>query len=105
MNNPLVHSMEMEIRQELAFKTPSSITAGFKSDTIKKLRESEDVMFHWCMVSAEWDGKAAERRLEMIIELWLRVCLHTSLDGRVQSTAKKKHSKVQWDPKTITQVH
>ncbi len=25
------------------------------------------------MVSAEWDGKAAERLLEMIAELWLTV--------------------------------
>ena len=76
MNNPtyqLFYSMEMVVRQELTQQTAPSITSGFKSEVIKKIHDHEDVVFHWSIVSADWEKEVAELLLGMIVELWVTV--------------------------------
>ena len=73
VNNPTYHAMEMAIRPELTQQTAPSITAGFKSEVIKKIHDSEDIAFYWSIVSAEWEKEVAEILLGMIAELWITV--------------------------------
>ena len=76
VNNPtyqLFYSMEMAVQQELTQQTAPSITSGFKSEVIKKIHDHEDVVFHWSIVSADWEKEVAELLLGMIVELWVTV--------------------------------
>ena len=69
----IFRSMEMTIRQDLTQQAAPSISAGFKDDTVKKISEHDDVLFHWSMVSAEWDEEVSKKLLMMIVELWVTV--------------------------------
>ena len=37
------------------------------------LQQSEDVLFHWSMITATWDNEVAIKLMEMIVELWITV--------------------------------
>lgn len=44
-----------------------------KEKIIKAVKESEEVLFHWCLLTAETAGKDAQMALEMIVNLWITI--------------------------------
>ena len=66
------YALEMRFRQETQQSTPS-ISPGFKEEVTKKLCQDDDVVFQWSIVAADWDNKAAEVLLGMMVELWVTV--------------------------------
>ena len=49
------------------------MTEGFKSTVVKAVMGSEEVLFHWCMLTAETEDKDAEVVLGMLVDMWITV--------------------------------
>ena len=46
---------------------------GYSNKVVKSILSSDDVQFHWCMLSAEMGTREAEVVLEMIVTLWTTI--------------------------------
>ena len=58
----------------LEYEVRAHIHAGQEIGVIHStLQQSEDVLFHWSMITATWDNQVAIKLMEMIVELWITV--------------------------------
>ena len=58
----------------LEYEVRAHIHAGQEIGVIHSaLQQSEDVLFHWSMITATWDNEVAIKLMEMIVKLWITV--------------------------------
>ena len=68
----MFESMELELRKHLTATSESTSTEA-KEMMTKSVRENEDVLFFWSLVSADWTIEDADALLKMIVEQWIVV--------------------------------
>ena len=66
-------AMEEVVREYLHANKVAHMTEGFKTTVVKAIMESEEVLFHWCMLTAEAEDKDAQVVFGMLIEMWITV--------------------------------
>ena len=85
-------SMETELRKHL---TPSCAheTAGVKGVAIAAVKEDEDVLLEWSMLSGNWGEVAAPHcgPLDCHQRFFFHKCIH----GELQARDQKKYSKIE----------
>ena len=64
-------AMEGVVREYLHANNVSGMTEGFKATVVSAMTESEEVLFHWCVLSAETEEKDAEVVFGMLVDLWI----------------------------------
>ena len=62
-------AMELEIRSHLQGCKP----VNFITDIAPSVKNSEDVLFFWSMLSSNWDEESSETLFQMVVDLWLTV--------------------------------
>ena len=62
-------AMELEICSHLQGCKP----VNFITDIAPSVKNSEDVLFFWSMVSSNWDEESSETLFKMVVDLWLTV--------------------------------
>ena len=71
MTYMLFMSMEQEVRKHPQIATTSQ---NPQRETIEKqIKKNNDVLFYWCIVSAEWEEDTAPTLLDMIVKLWITI--------------------------------
>ena len=66
-------AMEEVVREYLHANNVSCMTEEFKATVVSAVTESEDVLLHWCILSAETEEKDAKVVFDMIVDLWITV--------------------------------
>ena len=66
-------AMEEVVREYLHSNKVHHMTEGFKSTVVKAIMENEEVLFHWCMLTAESEDKDAEVVFGMLVDMWITV--------------------------------
>ena len=66
-------AMEEVVREYLHANKVHHMTEGFKSTVVKAIMENEEVLFHWCMLTAEAEDKDAEVVFGMLVDMWITV--------------------------------
>ena len=66
-------AMEEVVREYLHVNNVSGMTEEFKVTVVSAMTESEDVLFHWCMLSAETEEEDAKIVFDMLVDLWIPV--------------------------------
>ena len=66
-------AMEEVVREYLHVNNVSGMTDEFKVTVVSAMTESEDVLFHWCILSAETEEEDAKIVFDMLIDLWITV--------------------------------
>ena len=62
----------------------------------RHIKNNEDVLFYWCIVSAEWEDDTASTLLDMIVTLWITIRSFSGANGwlkrckQMNKTAVKK---------------
>jgi len=64
---------EMKLRQLLRVSCAESFSGGMKSQLVEIVCTDEDVLFFWCILSAEWRMEEEEALLQLIAELWVTI--------------------------------
>jgi hypothetical protein len=63
--------MEQEVRKYLQM---GKVSQGPQRETIEQqIKKNTDVLFYWCLVSAEWEDTTASTLLDMIVTLWVTI--------------------------------
>lgn len=58
----------------LQYEVHAHIHAGQELGVLEPtLQQSEDVLFHWSMITSTWDNEVALKLMDMIVELWITV--------------------------------
>ena len=84
---------ELEVRRHLQFGRASQ---GPQREAIKnEVGQSEDVLFHWCTVSAEWEVETDQALLELIIDLWITICGFSGTSGWLEKYKQRQKKTVQ----------
>lgn len=65
----MFESMEMELRKHLS-ATAENTSIEAKEMMTTSVRENEDVLFFWSLLSADWSVESADALLKMIVEHW-----------------------------------
>ena len=63
--------MELEIRSHLQVDVCKPV--NFISDIAPTVKNSEDVLFFWSMLSSNWDEESSDTLFQMVVNLWLTV--------------------------------
>ena len=66
-------AMEVEVREYLHINMTQKDTEAVKESVIDAIATSEDVLFHWAMLSAETEEEDAKVVFDMIVNLWVTV--------------------------------
>ena len=66
-------SMEEEVRHHLQLSRIAELSEGCRKQIEKGLLESDDLLFHWCMLTVDIDDSDASDLLGMIVHLWITV--------------------------------
>ncbi|KAL5506231.1 hypothetical protein EMCRGX_G007830 [Ephydatia muelleri] len=48
-----------------------SLTIHLGKEAVRRITESEDVLFYWCIISTSWDNDCSTALLNMIAKMWL----------------------------------
>lgn len=64
----LFATMEICVRKRI-FSTSKPMFDHLREEILTK----EDVLFHWAIVSANWDEEESTPHLPMIVQLWLTI--------------------------------
>lgn len=59
-------SLEYEVRTHIHVGQELGVVSSI-------LQQSEDVLFHWSMITATWDNEVAVQLMDMIVKLWITV--------------------------------
>ncbi|KAL5471612.1 hypothetical protein EMCRGX_G029743 [Ephydatia muelleri] len=62
-------AMELEIRSQLQGCKP----VNFLTDIAPTVKNNEDVLFFWSMLSSNWDEESSTALFQMVVDLWLTV--------------------------------
>ena len=63
-------AMELEVRSHL--QGPGK-PVNFMSDIAPKVKNNEDVLFCWSMLSSSWDEESSKTLFKMVVDLWLTI--------------------------------
>ena len=63
-------AIELEIRSHLQGCKP----VNFISDIALAVKNNEDVLFFWSMLSSSWDEESSKTVFQTVVDLWLTVC-------------------------------
>lgn len=85
------YEMEMVVRSLVKDKSASE-TNGVKDQVVKTIKSSEDVIFYWSLVAANWESEEAGVVLDMIADLWITI-RGFSFTGAFIEQYKKKNKK------------
>ena len=93
MTYMLFMSMEQEVRKHLQIATTSQ---NPQRETIEKqIKKNNDVLFYWCIVSAEWKEDTASTLLDMIVKLWITICGFSGASGWLEKYKQMNKKTVQ----------
>ena len=81
-------AMELEIRSHLQGCKP----VNFNTDIAPAVKNNEDVLFFWSMISSSWDEESSKTLFQMVADLWLTVRGNSYLSAWVEKykVAQKK---------------
>ena len=63
-------AMELDVRSHL--QSPGK-PVNFMSDIAPKVKNNEDVLFCWSMLSSSWDEESSKTLFRMVVDLWLTI--------------------------------
>lgn len=83
--------IEEEIRRHFTVTAQHAGHEGFKDRVIQHLKENEDVLFQWCILSIELDDELSLVLLNMILELYVTIRGHAFANSCME--LYKQHKK------------
>jgi len=66
-------SMELEVKKHLSTSPSGNTSSNLKSTLQDAVGISDDVLFYWSMVSANWGEEESKALFAMIVELWITI--------------------------------
>ena len=69
----LFSAMEEEVREHFQMGFVRDMKDGCKERITTAVKSNDEVLFHWCMLTAESEDKDAQVVLEMLINLWITI--------------------------------
>ena len=69
----LFSAMEEEVREHFQMGCMRDITDGCKEKIMTAIKTNNEVLFHWCMLTAESEDEHAQEVLSMLVNLWITV--------------------------------
>ena len=63
-------AMELEVRSHL--QGPGK-PVNFMNDIAPKVKNNEDILFCWSMLSSSWDEESSKTLFKMVVDLWLTI--------------------------------
>ena len=69
----LFAAMEEEVREHFQIGHVRDVKDGFGERVTVAVSTNEEVLFHWCMLTAEVEEAHAEAVLHMLIDLWITI--------------------------------
>ena len=97
-------AMEEVVREHLHANKIPAMKDGYKSMVIKAITESEDVKFHWCLLTAECEDEDSKAVFDMIIELWITVRGFSFTSGWLELYKRSKKEGLQRTKALHTQI-
>ena len=86
-------SMEQEVRKHLKI---GKVSQGPQRETIERhIKKNTDVLFYWCIVSAEWEDTTASTLLDMIVTLWVTIRGFSGASGWLEKYKQMNKTTVQ----------
>ena len=69
----LFSAMEEEVRSHFHTNKVQEMTKGYKETIISAIMDNDDVLFHWCMLTADTEDEDANTLLRMLVDLWITI--------------------------------
>ena len=93
-----INNMTFELFLSMERNIRGCVKAGQELGDIRyRLKDNEEVMFYWSILTAERTDDVATTILEMIVDLWITVrgvFIGWCMGGRTQDNSKENHTEV-----------
>ena len=66
----LFSAMEEEVRSHFHINKVQEMTKGYKETIISAIMDNDNVLFHWCMLTADTEDEDANTLLRMLVDLY-----------------------------------
>eukprot|EP00731_Ephydatia_muelleri_P024487 Em0016g758a len=80
-------AMELEVRSHL--QGPGK-PVNFMSDIAPKVKNNEDVLFCWSMLSSSWDEESSKTLFKMVVDLWLTIRGYSTASAWIEKSRSRR---------------
>ena len=91
----LFTAMECEVRDHFHVDKLEAMKDGYKDKITLAVTNNDEVLFHWCMLTAETADSDAEIILPMLIDLWVTIRGFSFAGSWLEIYKKKKKKALQ----------